>query len=306
VLPARPQIRESATFAITVDFVRGTGDPSRPFRTMIDLLGALARFDRDLIRSVDVTIEPVLLLEDVEAGSIKAWVATILKSTDDSTIRSGDWKKVLGEYLVKGKYFLLEKLEGAQTITQPRLLDEIQSGLLLEAELTNVRSLPGYVPMSRTRIAAHVADLTASLEYLDDGDSASFESRDGDPVPFNTHIRVDAAEISEMLAARTIVNDVEMILKVKKPDFLGNSMWEFNHEGHPISASILDHEWLARFRRQGLGVRPGVALRALVRVEASYDDDNEALPSRYSVLKVYEVIPPKPLDEQMYFPPFSS
>jgi hypothetical protein len=78
VLPARPQIRESATFSITVDFVRGTGDPSRPFRTMIDLLGALARFDRDLIRSVDVTIEPVLLLEDVEAGSIKAWVATIL------------------------------------------------------------------------------------------------------------------------------------------------------------------------------------------------------------------------------------
>jgi hypothetical protein len=146
VLPARPQIRESATFAITVDFVRGTGDPSRPFRTMIDLLGALARFDRDLIRSVDVTIEPVLLLEDVEAGSIKAWVATILKSTDDSAIRSGDWKKVLGEYLVKGKYFLLEKLEGAQTITQPRLLDEIQSGLLLEAELTDVRSLPGYVP----------------------------------------------------------------------------------------------------------------------------------------------------------------
>ena len=139
---------------------------------MVDLLGSLARFDRDMIRSVDVTIEPVLLLEDVEAGSIKVWVATILKSTDDSAIRSGDWKKVLGEYLVKGKYFLLEKPVGVETITQPRLLDEIQSGLLLEAELTNVRSLPGYAPMSRTRIAAHVADLTASLEYLDDGDSA--------------------------------------------------------------------------------------------------------------------------------------
>ena len=306
VLPARPEIRESATFAITVDFVRGKGDPSRPFRTMIDLMDALARFDRDLIRSVDVTIEPVLLLEDVEAGSIKSWVATVLKSTDDDAIRSGDWKKVVGDYLVKGKYLLLEKLEGVDTITQPRLLDEIQSGLLLEAEQTNVRALPGYVPMSRTRIAAHVADVTASLEYLEEGDTASYESRDGNPVPFNTHIRVDEAEISEMLAARTITNDVEMILKVKKPDFLGNSMWEFNHEGHPISASILDQGWLADFREHGLGVRPGVALRALVRVEASYDDDSEALPARYAVLKVYEVIPPKPPSEQLYLPTPSS
>ena len=97
-----------------------------------------------------------------------------------------------------------------------------------------------------------------------------------------------------------------MILKVKKPDFLGNSMWEFNHEGHPISASILDQGWLADFREHGLGVRPGVALRALVRVEASYDDDSEALPARYAVLKVYEVIPPKPPSEQLYLPTPSS
>jgi hypothetical protein len=48
---------------------------------------------------------------------------------------------------------------------------------------------------------------------------------------------------------------------VKKPDFLGNLMGEFNHEGHPISASILDHEWLARFHQHGLGVRPGFAFR---------------------------------------------
>ena len=269
---------------------------------MIDLMDALARFDRDLVKSVDVTIEPVLLLEDVEAGSIKSWVSTILRSTDDDAIRSGDWKKVVGDYLVKGKYFLLEKLHGVETITQPRLLDEIQSGLLLEAEKTNVRMLPGYAPMSRTQIAAHVADLTSSLEYLEEGDAALFESRDGTPIPFNRRIRVDEGEINEMLATRTILNEIEMILKVKKPDFLGNSMWDFNHEGHPLSASILDQGWLTEFREKGLGVRPGVALRSLVRLEVSYDDENEALPARYALLKVYEVIPPKPPREQLTLP----
>ncbi len=118
-------------------------------------------------------------------------------------------------------------------------------------------------------------------------------------------IRVDETEISELLASRTIANDVEMIIKVKKPDFLGNSMWKFNHEGHPITASILDLGWFAEFRKDGLGVRPGVALRALVRIEASYDDDNEALPPRYAILRVFEVIPPKLPTEQLYLPTHS-
>jgi hypothetical protein len=93
MLPARVEIRETAAFAITVDFVRGKGDPSRPFRTMIDLMEALARFDKDLVRSIDVSIEPVLLLEDVEAGSIKSWFISVLRSSDDTALRSGDWKR---------------------------------------------------------------------------------------------------------------------------------------------------------------------------------------------------------------------
>ena len=156
--------------------------------------------------------------------------------------------------------------------------------------------------MSRTRIAAHIADVTVALKYLNEGDIASYESRDGNPISFNPRVRVDPTEISELLAAKTISNDVELILKVKKPDFLGNSMWEFNHDGHPVNASSLDQEWLVEFHDHGLGVRPGVALRALVRVERSYDDENESLSGRYSVLKVLEVIPPTPPSKQLYLP----
>jgi hypothetical protein len=60
---------------------------------MIDLMEALARFDKDLVRSIDVSIEPVLLLEDVEAGSIKSWFISVLRSSDDTALRSGDWKR---------------------------------------------------------------------------------------------------------------------------------------------------------------------------------------------------------------------
>ena len=56
-------LNDYATFAITIDFVKGKGDPSRPFRVMVELTEALASFDRDLVKSVDASIEPILLLE---------------------------------------------------------------------------------------------------------------------------------------------------------------------------------------------------------------------------------------------------
>lgn len=292
VLPTRPEIRDRVAFAIKVDFVRGEGDPSRPFRTMVDLLQSLSRLDRDLVKSVDVSIEPLLLLEDVEAGSIKSWVASVLRSTDDTALQSGDWKKVVGEYLVKGKYTILERLDGVTTISQPHLLNEIQQALLIEAEKTAVRGLPGYAPMSKSLLAAHIADITSSLEYLGVGDVVTYESRDGAPVRLNKDLRVDSQQITELLARRIVKNKNEMVLKVKKPDFIGASMWEFQYSGHAIEAKILDEEWLRTFRRNGLGVRPGSALRCLVEVEVGYDDDNEALPPKHTVLEVFEVLPP--------------
>ncbi len=190
-------------------------------------------------------------------------------------------------------------LEGAKSVTDPKLLEAIQSGLLLEAEKTNVRGLPGYVPMSRTRLAAHIADVTASLEYLDEGDSATFESREGKPIPFNRSLRINDVEMTEMLTTRTVINNNELILMVKKPDYLGSSMWEFHYDGRTIEAKIHDSAWLAKFHDDGAGLRPGGALRATVRVEVAYDDQNESLTPRYTVLEVLEVIPPPPHREQL-------
>ena len=186
VLPTRLETRETASFAITVNFVRGAGDPSRAFKTMVNLLEAMRRLDRDLARSIDTDIEPVFVLEDVEAGSIKSWVATVLRSTDDDALRSGDWKKLLGDYLLKAKYIILEKIDGASSITRPQLLEEIQSKLSSEAQRSNLGLLVEFPSLSRTQLAAHIADITSSLEPLLEGDSASYEDLLQPPVNFNS------------------------------------------------------------------------------------------------------------------------
>ncbi|MEO6910370.1 MAG: hypothetical protein ABI158_05545, partial [Edaphobacter sp.] len=72
----------------------------------------------------------------------------------------------------------------------------------------------------------------------------------------------------------------------------GSSMWEFRFEGHTIEARMDDINWLNKFHADGDGVLPGGALRAIVRIEIAYDMENDALPPRYGVLSVLEVLPP--------------
>jgi hypothetical protein len=66
-----------------------------------------------------------------------------------------------------------------------------------------------------------------------------------------------------------------MILVVKRPDFLGDARWEFRHGRLPIEAKILDGGWLADFRNGVAVLKPGDALRAMVRSRVRYGYDGE-------------------------------
>lgn len=62
------------------------------------------------------------------------------------------------------------------------------------------------------------------------------------------------------------------------------------HGKRSISAKIEDMEWLKRFQRRGVDVRPGDSLRCRVRIEHLYGHDNELLTERYTIVEINEVL----------------
>ena len=71
-------------------------------------------------------------------------------------------------------------------------------------------------------------------------------------------------------------------------------MWDLRHEGHPIQAKIEDVGWLTDFQERRVEVRPGDALRAVVRIDVRYGYDNEVIGNRYTILKVLRVVRMEP------------
>ena len=109
--PAAPR----ADFAFYIDFERGKGSASRVFSATHAFIKACERLDRELVTSIDSSIETVMVLEDIQAASLKTWFRSILRAADDQALKELDWKPIVGAYLVQAKYMILRWIDDNET-----------------------------------------------------------------------------------------------------------------------------------------------------------------------------------------------
>jgi len=296
---AEPQ---RADFCIEIDFQKGSENPSRVFRAMTELIEAFQALDSDLVKSIHPEIEPVALIEDVEVGSLKAWLAYALRSADDDAIKSLDWKKAVGAYLVKAKYVVLDFIEHRTEITSRDEVAELEKRLLDMAQQTDVMHIPSYAPVDRQKLLPDLTKIHQSLAPLNENDKAIYIAPPIGEIQINSVFNIVPDTIEQLLTRETIISKSQMILAVKRPDYLGQSQWDFRHGTHPISAKILDSDWLHNFQIRQVDVRPGDSLRVELETTIKYGFDNEPVSTQYNILTVMEVLPAQP-EIQYALPP---
>jgi len=278
----------AADFAFEIDFKRGEGSPSRVFSAINDFIRGCERLDAELASGIDGNIETVLLLEDIEAGSIKVWLRNALRATEDDALKTLDWKPLVGKYLVKAKYAVIRWIDDD---TIPKSLPALAREIQAIASETDVKHLPDYKAPSPKALLDAVRDFQKVKDQLVPGDRATYIDPDGVDVEMNLSMRWNVDDIEALAVKETVKFPVApMILAVKKPDYLGDSKWELRHGKRAISAKIEDESWLKQFQGREIDVRPGDALRCNVLIEHLYGHDNELLTERYIVVEVIEVL----------------
>lgn len=278
-----------ADFCIEIDFEKGTESPSRVFRAMTELIEAFQAIDTDLVQSIDAKIEPVAIIEDIEAGSIKAWLGYILRAADDDALKNLDWKPAVGRYLVKAKYFILDFIAERTSIVSRDEMKQLENELLELARETDVTHFPNYVPVQRQKLLPDINRITSAVSYLTENDKASYVTAEN-KLTINAQFHVVPETIEDLLTRETLESTSEMILKVKKPDYLGDSQWEVRHGTRSILMKIEDNKWLKEFQSREHDVRPGDSLRAMVKISVNYGFDNEVVATHYSITEVKDVI----------------
>ena len=278
-------IAPDADFAFYIDYDASSGSASRVFKATHDFIVACEKLDQGLVGSIDSNIETILMIEDVEASSLKTFFKNVLKSTDDQALKDMDWKPAVGKYLVRAKYMVLQWIDDDDA---PKSLPDLKENIRKLAEETDVRHLPDYAPVATETLVNAISNFDAVKGNLLPSDKMSLSSDEGTR-EFNVSLRVNIEDIESLAVRETIDNpETIMLLAVKKPDFLGDSQWEFKHGKKLIKARVADETWISDFRLRKFDVRPGDALRCVVVVSYDYGFEGELLRERYVVVSVKE------------------
>ncbi|MCQ4189940.1 hypothetical protein [Methylocystis suflitae] len=282
-------MQHEGDFSFTISFTRGAGNPRRVFDAASALIDAFQSFDRAVLPSLDAKIESHLVLEDVSAGSMRVKLASMLRSIDDDALRSGDWKRIAGDFAVKAKRSAIEFLEKEDDA--PERLEALKEQIKECAATTDVRHLPDYPPVHEGRLIASLDKIQKAKAELEIGDSLTIElGKDEYSVdisstwlPSETLNKTPSEPIEKE-------NVVEVSLTIRKPDLIKNTMWQFSHGKTTVNAAIKDEEWLRRLHARDIGIFAGDALQCTVRMVYSYDEKGELIDTRAEIVKVHGII----------------
>lgn len=274
---------------IRIEFERGVGDPSRVFRAMAGLIESTQLLDSHLALSIGANVRTTLVLQDVEAASLKAKLKTVIEEIPDEAVKAGDVKKVIGHFLFKAKHMVLDWCSERDKIKDREEVKQLESEIHALAEQSDIKMLPAYAPVETATLLSDINSIKGALDCLESQDLATFTSPFG-ASEYNPALTVSEDVVRELITRETIASEGKRILKVKKPDYLGSSKWGFKYGGHMIEAKVLDSGWLNRFQNNLELVHPGDSLRVVLREAVSYGYDNEIVHTDYEVAEVVEVI----------------
>lgn len=278
-------------FEIKIDFEPGQGDPARVFKAMSGLIDAFQSLDSHLAESFNVALDASLVLDDVQAGSIKAKFRDLIEGIPDEAMREGEFKKVIGYFLIVAKYKILDWLKDKKEIASRNDVRVLEGELQRIAEETNIKVIPAYSSPSAEALLSDILAVQDSLATLEEGDSATYSFQDK-KVRFNRELQISNEIVRDVLTKEVSESTSKRVVKIKKPDYLGKSMWAFQYDGRAIDAKVIDDDWLAKFQSRMLNVKPGDSLRVLLYEEISYGYEGEIVHRYYEIEKVYEVIIP--------------
>jgi len=282
---------EHAEFGVTIDFIRGRSDPVQVFAAMTDLLAGFAGMDRALIGAIAPGAEPVTVIEDVEAASITAWIKSRLEKVEDDALKSLDWKKQVGVYLVKAKYRVIEFLDDRLKAEKQERLKQLRNDLgELAQEVAPAMFAPEIDP---SLLLEAMNKVQAAKGMLTHGERVTIRSDDaGDHAVDITSNDPIEIEVLEAPPDSIGGGDTEMILLIKKADMLGKSQWEFKHGSSSFRAKIADEDWLERFHRGQERIASGARMRATVTETYSYTAAGDLIAGDHEVKTVHEIILP--------------
>jgi hypothetical protein len=277
-----------ADIVLKIDYDEESASAAHAFELAAEIIRSLEDLDRVLTQSIDPQLTTALIVEDLEKSSLKIFLKSILEGLPDDALKDADIKKLVGHYLLKGKYAAIRWLD--QKDEEPRQLSDLTEEISRLAKETDLRHLPDYPPPNPNRLAQPLDRFQETKK--------KFQSNEGLTITlgrdeYSVHVDrnwLPSEGIKQDEGEKELVSEQDQFLIIAKPDFIGNAKWSFRHGKKSVSYNISDEDWLTEFRLGRYPIKPGDALRVRIRVRHLYDRKGDLTESSEEIVKVFSVI----------------
>lgn len=281
------------TFELYIDYDRAQPGAARVFTAMGALLEAVEHLDRVI---VDAAVEGVVVthtLSGIQAASLRAFGTGSLRYARGERLSAPVPIDALVRYAGRVRETVLGWVCGHPTVGTPQELSTIQEQIRAVAADEAVDGTLEFTPVPNEALLQGMQQVGDAEQRLAPTDTLEYRSPRV-TIPAETRFTLSDERITELLTDSAEEATAEEILVVRKPDYLGNSMWQFRADGKNLEAAVTDARWLREFQGGGVDLRPGDAIRArvhrLVRYSASNVVKRKVVAERATVQQVLEVI----------------
>lgn len=233
------------------------------------------------------------VLVDIHAGSIKTVLKSTLFNVDDEQIREKGYKAFVAQFLIEIKNYFIDFLRENSQIDHEKI-KEFRNGIVVLAENNGIKDPNIFKNLSVSQILDGFDYVSNPTKMLDRHQDIRKKYR-GKIYTVNKNSDYDRAKITEELSKKEIIYDKELILLVRRPDYLKNSKWDFySRMNGSFSAKILDERWLRKFQNNTLNQSeiplPKDELRVKANIILVKDSSGGILFTEYEIIQVIEVI----------------
>lgn len=279
-------------YSIKLEFDETSSDPVQVFQSYSEIIKSLKNLELLVGRSINRNLNHQQILCEVTAGSIISKIKSIFEFEDDSLAADETvLESQVNSYISGSTAAVFEEISKGP-ITTEKQIEDIKGRIIDFAEKEDIPSRFNFTPPSVREVIDVVDSIAQSTSKLQETENCSIISDDGiEQITIPKKVSVSVTKIEADLVQDIITTNRQIILRVKKPDYLGEARWVFKHGKKTIEAKIMDQNWLNKFHLKEVVITPGDSLDVDVEMIEQYDRHGNLIKEGYSIMVVKNIIP---------------
>lgn len=278
-------------YEIKLDFEPGNNNPENLYKAMISAFKYLQESDDILSRTLSKENKVTMSLMSIKEGSLRNFIRTRTECPEQELqTNDQDLEQRVKKYFMEGKKAITQGLLAMDQITDEKQLQNIITSIKQAAIDANVISEPFYTLPSVEEIKDLAIVAEESANSLDSNSKITYIEEGQKPIELPKKLSVSKELLSDVDERKTVNSERMIVLKVKKPDFLGDSRWEMKHGSHRIVCKITDDKWIDKFKNKEVLVFPGDSLECRVILIEEYNVKGDLIKTEYIIMEVINVI----------------